>query len=660
MREGAAKRRFFTAFLFFGFPALGFAQSGSLEQDVAQLAEKLKPSIVTIKSEGGNFGKDVKIAGSTVAAGVVFDPDYVVTTADVQSLRALSLFNSSEMDRMLSLRDGEINLIVQTADGKEHKAALVATDRTSNLAVLKVADGGLTPALFGNSDLVKQGFLVILPSSLLRKGSTVSFVTVEAVRKDGSLILNFSSLPGAVGGPVVNSKGEVVGVVTGHTGENLALHGLRFENNDGVQRVAQPVELPFSGQAIAIPSNQVRKVAADLITSKRVSRSFMGVYPQNLDEELKDYLKTDYGVLITEVASGGPAEKAGLKPQDVIVSLDGKKVEDEAQFRQYLNAKRPEEVIKVEVLRKERHRTFAVTLGDRSDFEVVAPTPAPPSIQFRRPRAPGGAKRAEKSQGYLGINLSDLTEEQKEKQHISEGAYIENVSDGSPADKAGLEEGDIVTAFDGKPMADAASLQERVRETEPGKEVPVEVLRKGGLETVNVKLAEREESEELFGNFPQTQEPFQMNRWNNERSAFLGVSAEPLSRRASDSLKTDGGARIVEVERNSPAYKAGLRKGDIITSVDGDEVGLPNDLSKIIEGKKPGDAVEIQFLHRGTKRTATAELAGRSTTERLFGEGLNMRPVPMPFNDRDRQVEELQKQIEDLKRELDSLRQEKE
>lgn len=662
-------RRFFTVFLFLFFPAFGFAQSASLEDDIARLVEKLKPSIVTVKSEGRNLadnGANVSIFRSTLASGVVLDPEHIVTTADVEQLRLFSIL--SGLNGAQKPEEG-LRLSVQTADGKELKAQLVASDKFSNLAVLKVEGGNLTPATFGNSDALKVGALMIIPASAMGKSSGATFGPLTDFRKDGSLLLQIPVMPGGVGGPVVNFKGEVVGLVTGQSGENLSFHALEIETQNGVQRISQPrklAELPVSGQAIALPANQVRAVAAQLIQSKRVSRSFIGVYPQNLDEELKDYLKTDYGVLITEVASGGPAEKAGLKQEDVILSIDGRKMEDESQFRQFLNSKKPENVIKVEVLRKGRQRTFSVTLGDREDFETSI-TPSPPSIfsyKYKTPNAPGslGKEKGRAGQGFLGITPADLTDEQKERFDVKEGAYIEELTENGPAEEAGLRIGDIVTAIDGRPITDAADLQEKIRRIEPGKEVPVEVLRKGGLETIQAKLADRADfmqEEESFGTTPRSA-PFQIFPWN-DRSAFLGVTTGPLSRRAKDSLKVDGGARVADVSDDSPASKAGLRAGDVIVLVDGEEVQTPEDLSRLIGAKKPGNSVEIGFLRRGQKKSVTAELSGRADMERTFGglQGLDRLAPGFSPDGRDRQIEELQKQIEQLRRALDSLRQER-
>lgn len=651
-------KRFVTAFLLFAFPALLLAQS--LEEDVARLAEKVKPSIVTVKSEGGDWTRvsdQLKISpfSSTLAAGIAIDREHVVTTASVEQARYLNLLGpTDEVKRALELsQNGEVKFTVVTADGKELKATLLAFDRMANLAVLKVEGGELTPANLGNSDLLKSGSWVMLPGSAVAKTASVSFGPVSELRKDGMLLLDLSSTPGAIGGPVVSSKGEVLGMVTGQTGDKMSVRSFRFEKEAGIQRVVQPsdVALPVSGQTVAMPANQMQKLAAELIQNKRITRAFMGVYPQNLDSELKEYHKTDHGVLITNLAGGGPAEKAGLKQGDVVLSMDGLKMEEEQQFRRFLNGKKPGDAVKVKTLRNGRERNYTITLGDRSDFESVLQPAIPAQPQWRTQLKP------EKGNAFLGVTAVDLTESQRERFDAEKGAWVDDVVEGSPAEKAGLRAGDIITAFNGRSVENAAELYDRIRKADPGKEALVEVLRKGGVETVTVTLGERSE-EDVFGTVPRLREPLRMFRWDADSSAFLGVTTERLSRReAKDSLKIDGGVRVTEVSKDSPAQKAGLKEGDVITAIGDKKVSTPEDLSEIIGDRKPGEKVDVQYFRRGRTRTATAELAGRSNFERLFGgvPQMDFRPSLTPGG-RDKQIDEMQKQIEQLRRTLDSLR----
>ncbi len=650
-------KRFVTFFLLFVFPTMLLAQS--LEEEIARLAEKVKPSIVTVKSEGGNWARvsdQLKVTpfSSTLAAGIAIDKEHVVTTASVEQARFLNLLGpTDEVKRALELsQDGEPKFSVVTGDGKELKATLLASDKTANLAILKVEGGELIPANLGNSDLLKSGSWVMLPGTAMAKTASVSFGPVAELRRDGMLLLDLSSTLGAIGGPVVNSKGEVVGMVTGQSGEKMSLRSFRFEKEEGAQRVDQPydVSLPVSGRTVALPANQMQKLAAELIQNKKIVRAFMGVYPQNLDNELKEYHKIGHGVLITNLAGGGPAEKAGLKQGDVVLSMDGEKMEEEQQFRLFLNGKKPGDAVKVRVLRSGRERNCTVVLGDRSDFESALQPAVPPQPQWKTQVKP------EKGNAFLGVTASDLTESQRGRLDAEKGAYVDEIVEDSPAEKAGLRAGDIITAFDGRPIENAAGLYEHIRKAEPGKEALVEVLRKGGLETVTVTLGERSE-EDIFGAVPRLREPLQMFRWNAESTAFLGVTTERLSRRVTDSLKIESGVRVTEVSNDSPAEKAGLKEGDVITAIGDEKVSTPENLSEIIGAKKPGEKVEVQFNRRGRIRTATAELAGRSSYERLFG-GTPRMDLRMPGSPdgRDKQIDEMQRQIEHLRRALDSLR----
>jgi len=661
--EGDRMQRLAFVFLFLFFPLSGFGQSGSLEERLTGLVEKVKPSIVKVKSEAGSRNNgQVSPRHSTLALGIAVDLQHVVTTADIEQLKFFSIISTPESVLLPDDPKGILRFTVQTSDGRKLEARLVATDRMSNLAVLKVEDGNLTPAPFGNAAELKTGSLVIVPASCLSKSSSASFGPVAEFRKDGSLLLDVSVLPGTVGAPVLNQVGEVVGMVTGQTGQAMALRAFRMEkDNDAqiVQGMPQPVDLPVSGQAIALPAGQLQKLASQMIQYQKVARPFLGVYPQNLDEELKAYHKVEYGVLITEVADGGPAEIAGLKQEDVILSIDGQKMVTEKQFRDFLNEKKPGDIVKVEISRKNRKRTFKVTLGDRSDFEPTAPA-IPPVPRFRTPDVPKGLTPAYPPEGFLGVSVSDLSENQKERYNIDAGAYVEEITEGTPAGKAGLKVGDIITAFGGKPVADGEDLYQKIRKSEPGKEIPVEILRRGDRQTLNVTLTDRSEfAPPIRGGLP-GQERMRISRFG-DRAGFLGVSTERLSRPAKESLKIDGGVRVANVTPESPAEKAGLKEGDVIVAVKGRKVLDPEDLSEIIGEKESGNEVEIEYLRKGAKRTAKAELTSRSGLERFFGGAPRMDFRTMPgFDARDRQIDKLEKQIEELRRSLDSLRKKEE
>jgi serine protease Do len=367
-----------TIFLFFLFSYLinsAFAQERvlqSLEKSITSLVESTKPSLVTIEGEVRKFPhgllsyymKGLKDSSyftpSFVGSGVIYSADgYILTTTSVVQ----------GMDR----------LKVVMPNGKKSEAKLVGTDDQSNIAVLKVDAGSLKPVKLGNSDRVKPGSWVTVVGNSYGLPTAVSFGVVNGVREDGFIQMSVSVSPGNSGGPVLSTDGSVVGLVSARLAEQSYIDAMRLFNEANKERstlVIPPreIELPTSGVSLAVPINKAKATAKDIIKHGTIQRGYLGIYPED-DED---------GVLVLEVVKDSPAEKAGLRDGDIIIEYNGKRVKSEKQLRELIGNTRPEEMVRIIVLRDVKQRVINAVIsrakplfGKFSDQFLQIPPEAP-------------------------------------------------------------------------------------------------------------------------------------------------------------------------------------------------------------------------------------------------------------------------------------------
>jgi S1-C subfamily serine protease len=323
----------------------------SLEKSITSLIDGVKPSLVTIQGENKNLSDfynyyyDIRPeksasfpVSSFVGSGVVYRSDgYILTTVSV--VGGMDVFQ------------------VTLADGKPVEGQVVGIDDQSNLAVIKINQSGLTPARFGNSDLVRVGSWVTAIGNSYGLPTSVSFGLVNGLRDDGSIQMSANVSPGNSGGPVLNTKGEVIGLVSAKVSEPSYIDAIRVlteGKNEQTSLVVPPrsIELPTSGISLAIPMNEVKKTADEIIQHGTIQRGYLGVYPLNLDEKTKREKKIGYGVLVEEVVEHSPADLAGLESGDVLIEFNGKRILDVGQFRQLILDTRPKQLVQIKVLRK--------------------------------------------------------------------------------------------------------------------------------------------------------------------------------------------------------------------------------------------------------------------------------------------------------------------
>lgn len=285
-------------------------------------------------------------------------------------------------------------------------------------------------------------------------------------------------------------------------------------------------------------------------------------------------------------------------------------------------------------------------------LRTFPPTPPAPPMP---PMPPG------EPYTWLGVSTEKLSGDLIEKKDlkVKEGVYVIEVIEGSPAEKAGLQAGDVIVAVDGEEIADPRMLSATIRSKDVGDEVKITYFRDGKKRTTETELGQREATSFSFGhgNDDRWKEHFKGEGWQRHMEkmrtprAFLGVTA-------GDDENMDG-AVIGSVEEGSSAEKMGLKEGDVIRSVNGEAIEDLGDLSEKISAMRPGEKVTLKIDRSGTEQELSGELGER---EMHFNFNFDMpegEHFHFDFEGLDEeQKEHFRQEMEELQREMDKLREE--
>jgi serine protease Do len=333
-------------------------------------------------------------------------------------------------------------ITVTLNDGREFKADVMGTDPDTDLAVLEIyPDEPLPYVEFGDSDKVRVGDPVVAIGNPFGLGETVTAGIVSAEhraigagRYDDFMQIDAPINRGNSGGPTFNSEGKVVGI-------NTAIHSPTGGN---------------VGIGFAIPSNQAKLIVEQLHSNGKVERGWLGVRIQALDEDLAKSLglDSDEGALVAEVTPDSPASSAGFKQGDVILSYDGKQIEDLRDLTTAVADTKAGASVDVVVWRDGSKDTLETEIGQMPGEDQVM--------------AMAGSDQAEKSETpKLGVMLARLTPETRQQLDLpadAEGAVITEVQPGSPAAKKGLQRGDVIVEANRKHISDPKMVADAVRE----------------------------------------------------------------------------------------------------------------------------------------------------------------------------------------------------
>jgi len=430
---------------------LAFPSKQEFSGAFIKVASNGNPAVVSIVSEkvieqnynqffspfGDQFPQG-ESRGHSLGSGVIIDSDegYIITNNHV-------------------IDDAE-DIKVILYDKREVRGTIVATDPPSDLAVIKVDSNGLSTVALGNSDQLSVGEWVVAIGSPfgLHLNHTVTAGIVSAIGRSSVISRNnFEDFiqhdaainPGNSGGALFNLDGELVGI-------NTAIA------TDGYSRAN-------AGVGFAIPINMVKRVMEDLISDGKVTRGWLGVQIQDVDEGMAKALQLNgwNGAIISQVIKNSPAEDAGIEKQDVIIAVNGVKVDDSSNLKNLISSGRPHDKTKLTLIRDGHEKKLTVTLGIRPGEKELAET----------------YRYGEKLFDILGLRVETFENRDPKNLDYVNGVKIVEVKKDSPASDNNINRGDIITEMGKTSIKEKNEYDLELESYSKGNTIMLRIVRNG-------------------------------------------------------------------------------------------------------------------------------------------------------------------------------------
>ena len=357
--------------------------------------------------------------------------------------------------------EGADEVYVTLTDKREFKAKVIGADKRTDVAVVKIEASGLPAVRIGETSRLKVGEWVMAIGSPFGLENTVTSGIVSAKARDTGEEIRFIQTdvavnPGNSGGPLINMRGEVVGI-----------------NSQILSRSGG-----FQGISFSIPIDDAMKVADQLRAGGKVVRGRIGVQIEPISKELAESLglKKPEGAVVRMVEPGGPADKAGLEAGDVIVKFNGQSVEKAGDLPRLVGATKPGSKGVVTVFRRGAYKDLTVNV-----VELDAPKTQAEAAKSAQPAEAALAKSA------LGLTLSDLTAEQKRELRVPGGVLVRGVA--GPAESAGLRQGDVILQVANAQIESVRQLETVLSKVDRQKALPLLVRRSDSTGYVLIRPA---------------------------------------------------------------------------------------------------------------------------------------------------------------------------